>query len=180
MTREELEGFHCAVEASIAILGGKYKAIIVWWLTESGIMRYSDIKRKIPQATAKMLSQQQPREPPKMTSNSASKSLSVKRRSRRFTWWGEPSGRAARPYGNSTTTLKNRMVGRAVPGEPPSSGTSAHGPSSDSAPFSTARISAPVQRFVFGSHSTFGLPSTSSMDTMRKSFVASVGSSPSA
>lgn len=58
MTREELEGFHCAVEASIAILGGKYKAIIVWWLTESGIMRYSDIKRKIPQATAKMLSQQ--------------------------------------------------------------------------------------------------------------------------
>ena len=37
MTREELEVFHCAVEASIAILGGKYKAIIVWWLTESGI-----------------------------------------------------------------------------------------------------------------------------------------------
>ena len=58
MTKEELEGFHCAVEASIAILGGKYKAIIVWWLTESGTMRYSDIKRKIPQATAKMLSQQ--------------------------------------------------------------------------------------------------------------------------
>ena len=58
MTREKLEGFHCAVEAAIAILGGKYKAIIVWWLTESGIMRYSDIKRKIPQATAKMLSQQ--------------------------------------------------------------------------------------------------------------------------
>ena len=58
MTREELEGFHCAVEAAIAILGGKYKAIIVWWLTESGTMRYSDIKRKIPQATAKMLTQQ--------------------------------------------------------------------------------------------------------------------------
>ena len=40
MTREKLEGFHCAVEAAIAILGGKYKAIIVWWLTESGTMRY--------------------------------------------------------------------------------------------------------------------------------------------
>ena len=91
-------------------------------------------------------------------------------------------GRAprARRYGNSTTTLKNRMVGRAVLGEPPSSGTSTHGPSSLSAPFSTARISAPVQRFTFGFHSTFGLPSTISMDTMRKSFVASVGSSPSA
>ena len=58
MTREKLEGFHCAVEAAIAILGGKYKAIIVWWRTESGTMRYSDIKRKILQATAKMLSQQ--------------------------------------------------------------------------------------------------------------------------
>ena len=85
----------------------------------------------------------------------------------------------ARRYG-TTTTLKNRMVGRAVPGEPPSSGTSAHGPSSDADPFNTACISAPVQRFVFGSHSTFGLPSTSSMDTIRKSFVASVRSSPSA
>ena len=31
MTREELESFHCAVEASIAIPGGKYKVIIVWW-----------------------------------------------------------------------------------------------------------------------------------------------------
>ena len=58
MTKERLEGFHCAVEAAIAILGGKYKAIIVWWLTESGTMRYSEIKRKVPQATAKMLSQQ--------------------------------------------------------------------------------------------------------------------------
>ena len=40
-------------------------------------------------------------------------------------------GRAprARRYGTSTTTLKNRMVGRAVPGEPPSFGTSAHGAS---------------------------------------------------
>ena len=56
-------------------------------------------------------------------------------------------GRAphARRYGNSTTTLKNHMVGRAVLGEPPSAGTSTHGPSSGSAPFSTACISAPVQ-----------------------------------
>lgn len=58
MTRDELENFHCAVEAAIAMLGGKYKAIIVWWLTAIGTMRYSEIKRKIPQATAKMLSQQ--------------------------------------------------------------------------------------------------------------------------
>ena len=64
------------------------------------------------------------------------------------------------------------MVGRAVPGEPPSSVTSSHGPSSLSAPFSTACISAPVQRFIFASLTTFVLPFTSSMDTMRKSTVA--------
>ena len=79
-----------------------------------------------------------------------------------------------RRYGTSTTTLKNLK-----PALFPSV-TVCHSPSSASAPFNTAYISAPVQRFVFGSHSTFGLPSTSSMDTMRKSFVASVGSSPSA
>ena len=61
----------------------------------------------------------------------------------------------ARPYGTTTTTLKNLNAGL------PPAGTSAHGPSSAAAPFSTACISAPVQRFVFGSHSTFDLPSTS-------------------
>ena len=63
-------------------------------------------------------------------------------------------GRARAPrapphYGSSTTTLKNLNA------VSPSSGTSAHGPSSLSAPFNTACISAPVQRFTFGSHSTF-------------------------
>ena len=67
-------------------------------------------------------------------------------------WWGEPS--SASPYGNSTVTLKNLSdaFSAAV-----ASSTAFHSPSSLSAPFSTARISAPVQRFVFGSHSTFGL-----------------------
>ena len=57
-----------------------------------------------------------------------------------------------------------------------SSVTVCHSPSNVAAPFNTACISAPVQRFTFGSHSTFGLPSTISMDTMRKSFVESVKS----
>ncbi|MBQ6011452.1 MAG: hypothetical protein IJL17_23175 [Kiritimatiellae bacterium] len=51
-------------------------------------------------------------------------------------------GRVALPrdrYGSTTSTLKNRMVGRAVPGEPPPTATSPHGPSSVAAPFTTAR-----------------------------------------
>ena len=34
----------------------------------------------------------------------------------------------------------------------------------------SSNVSAPVQRLTFGSHYTFGSPSTISMDTMRKSF----------
>ena len=58
MTKKELEGFHCTVEAAMAVMGGKYKAIIVWWLNERTVMRFSELQRAIPQATAKMLSQQ--------------------------------------------------------------------------------------------------------------------------
>lgn len=42
----------------MAVLGGKYKAIIIWHLNVVGIMRYNEIQKAIPQATAKMLSQQ--------------------------------------------------------------------------------------------------------------------------
>ena len=51
-------------------------------------------------------------------------------------------------YGNSTTTLKNLKPALF------SSVTVCHSPSSASTPFSTACISAPVQRFVFGSVAT--------------------------
>ena len=58
MTKSEAKKLHCTVEAAIAVIGGKYKAIIIWWLNEKGVMRYSEIQRRVPQATAKMLSQQ--------------------------------------------------------------------------------------------------------------------------
>ena len=47
-----------SVKAAIAVLGGKYKAIIIWHLNVNKIMRYNEIQKAIPQATAKMLSQQ--------------------------------------------------------------------------------------------------------------------------
>ena len=77
---------------------------------------------------------------------------------------GEP-----RPLWHLHHHFEEPQGGASRPGEPPA-GTSSHGPSNVSAPFNTTCISAPVQRFTFGSHSTFGSPSTNSMDTMRKSF----------
>ncbi len=51
MTKSEAKKLHCTVEAAIAVIGGKYKAIIIWWLNEKGVMRYSEIQRRVPQAT---------------------------------------------------------------------------------------------------------------------------------
>ena len=58
MTKEQAKKLHCTVEAALALVGGKYKAIIVWWLDHRATMRFSELQRAIPQATAKMLIQQ--------------------------------------------------------------------------------------------------------------------------
>lgn len=48
---------HCPVEAAMKIIGGKYKAVILWHLMNS-TLRYSELHREIPYATDKMLAQQ--------------------------------------------------------------------------------------------------------------------------
>lgn len=50
-------GLLCPVEATIKIIGGKYKAVILWHLMQS-TLRYSELHRKMPNATDKMLAQQ--------------------------------------------------------------------------------------------------------------------------
>lgn len=49
--------YNCPVEATIDLIGGKYKAIILWHLIEDK-KRFSELKRLIPKATEKMLAQQ--------------------------------------------------------------------------------------------------------------------------
>lgn len=48
---------HCPVEATLELIGGKYKALILWHLSES-TLRFSELRKLIPTATAKMLTQQ--------------------------------------------------------------------------------------------------------------------------
>lgn len=57
MIRERLQNYNCPVEASMNIVGGKYKAIIIYHLMDA-TLRFSELQREIPQATPKMLSQQ--------------------------------------------------------------------------------------------------------------------------
>lgn len=47
----------CPVEATLEMIGGKYKALILWHLSEN-TLRFSELQRRIPAATPKMLTQQ--------------------------------------------------------------------------------------------------------------------------
>ena len=48
---------HCPVSATLELIGGKYKALIIWHLAEN-TLRFSQLNKRIPHATAKMLTQQ--------------------------------------------------------------------------------------------------------------------------
>lgn len=50
--------YNCPVEAAISQIGGKYKAIILYHLLEDEVLRFNQLQKYIPKATAKMLSQQ--------------------------------------------------------------------------------------------------------------------------
>ncbi len=47
----------CPVEATLDLIGGKYKALILWRLSD-GKLRFSELKKSISHATPKMLTQQ--------------------------------------------------------------------------------------------------------------------------
>lgn len=47
----------CPVEATLNLIGGKYKALILWHLS-GGTLRYGELRKQIHGATAKMLTQQ--------------------------------------------------------------------------------------------------------------------------
>lgn len=48
---------HCPVEATLELIGGKYKALILWHLAE-GKLRFSQLRNQIKGVTPKMLTQQ--------------------------------------------------------------------------------------------------------------------------
>ena len=51
------EDVNCPVSATLHVIGGKYKALILWHLT-GGTLRFSGLQRLVPGATPKMLTQQ--------------------------------------------------------------------------------------------------------------------------
>lgn len=48
---------NCPVETTLELIGGKYKALILWHLSEK-TLRFSELRKLISRATPKMLTQQ--------------------------------------------------------------------------------------------------------------------------
>ena len=53
---EKKRKFNCTIEASMCFIGGKYKPLILWHLSDA-TLRFGELRRLIPKATPKMLTQ---------------------------------------------------------------------------------------------------------------------------
>ncbi len=53
----ERQSFHCALDVTMHYIGGKWKAVVLWYL-RNGKKRFSELKGHIPDITDKMLSVQ--------------------------------------------------------------------------------------------------------------------------
>lgn len=51
------KSYSCPVEATIHLIGGKYKSVILWQLTNQ-TLRFGELQKLMPKATTKMLTQQ--------------------------------------------------------------------------------------------------------------------------
>ena len=49
------EDFHCALDVTMRFIGGKWKAVVIWYL-KNGKKRFGELKSHIPDITDKMLS----------------------------------------------------------------------------------------------------------------------------
>jgi DNA-binding HxlR family transcriptional regulator len=48
---------HCPVEVTLSVIGGKWKPLILWHLSERRVRRFLELQRTIPGITRKMLTQ---------------------------------------------------------------------------------------------------------------------------
>lgn len=49
--------FHCAMDVTMHFIGGKWKTVVLWYL-RNRTLRFSELKKQIPDITEKMLSLQ--------------------------------------------------------------------------------------------------------------------------
>ncbi len=52
------KSYYCSVELTLQIIGGKWKPIIIYHLGRDGVLRFSQLRKIMPNITQKMLTQQ--------------------------------------------------------------------------------------------------------------------------
>jgi len=57
VTRDATQ-FNCPVEATLAVIGGRWKAVILFHLFNEGPLRFSEFKHKIPSISERVLTKQ--------------------------------------------------------------------------------------------------------------------------
>lgn len=50
--------YHCPVEVTLDLIGGRWKPLILWQLNQRGVLRNGELLRLIPSITQKVLTQQ--------------------------------------------------------------------------------------------------------------------------
>jgi DNA-binding HxlR family transcriptional regulator len=121
--------YNCPVEAAVDVFGGKWKALILWWLQQR-TWRFAELRRQIPGITEKMLAQQlreleadgivdrrvYPTVPPKVEYSLTEYGRSLKRALRAICDWGrihmERTGAVARPLRRALAAGANGQKGR--------------------------------------------------------------------
>jgi DNA-binding HxlR family transcriptional regulator len=145
--------YNCPVEAAVDVFGGKWKALILWWLQER-TWRFAELRRQIPGITEKMLTRQlreleadgivkrriYPTVPPRVEYSLTEYGLSLKRALREICAWGKahmertgaveaPPGRAGQPIAGRQAGANSRTrAGRSANSAAPSSALRRAGP----------------------------------------------------
>ena len=53
--KNKIKNYTCPVGTTLGLIGGKYKVVIIWYLSENGVLRYNELQKLLLGVTPKML-----------------------------------------------------------------------------------------------------------------------------